>query len=80
MYLVAGSAQNTPIEVEVLRDGKPLEAAFAGKDVVFKGGKSYISVNQNRLYDIINNATYSTHVLEFIISAPGLQAYTFTFG
>ncbi len=80
VYLVAGSGKNAPIEVEVLRDSKSLDASFAGKDVFFKNGKSYIRVNENRLYSIVGDTAYGDHLLEFIISSPGLQAYTFTFG
>jgi cytochrome c biogenesis protein CcdA/thiol-disulfide isomerase/thioredoxin len=79
VYFVAGSAAK-PIEVEVLRDSKPLTASEAGKDVYFKDGRSYVSINENRLYDIVKGEDYSQHLLEIIISHPGLQAYTFTFG
>ena len=80
VYLVAGSVSGSPIEVEVLRDSKPLDASFAGTDVHFKQGRSFISVDKNRLYDVIRDSTYGSHLLEFIVSSPGFQAYTFTFG
>lgn len=80
VYFVAGSADDSPIEVEVLRDSKPLDKASAGADVHFKGGKSYFTVTGNRLYKVIENGAYEQHLLEFIIGKPGLQAYTFTFG
>ncbi len=80
VYLVAGSSNGAPIEVEVLRDSKPLDASVAGADVHFVGGKSYITVSGNRLYQVIKDVDYGDHFLEFIISSPGLQAYTFTFG
>lgn len=80
VYFVAGSKGESPIEVEVLRDSKPLEKAHAGSDVYFKDGKSYFKVTGNRLYRVIENGAYEQHLLEFIISKPGLQAYTFTFG
>ena len=80
VYLVAGTKSGMPIEVEVLRDSKPLEASFAGTDVHVRNGRSYITITSNRLYEIIHDASYGNHLLEFIISQPGLQAYTFTFG
>lgn len=79
VYLVAGSA-GTPVEVEVLRDSKPLDASVAGADVHFKGGKSYVTVQDNKLYKVIEDSDSGEHFLEFIISKPGFQAYTFTFG
>ena len=80
MYLVAGSAKGSAIEIEVLRDSKPLEKSYAGADVHFKNGRSYITITDNRLYKVIEDSAYGDHLLEFIISSPGLQAYTFTFG
>ena len=80
VYLVAGSAKGSAIEIEVLRDSKPLEKSYAGADVHFKNGRSYITITDNRLYKVIEDSAYGDHLLEFIISSPGLQAYTFTFG
>ncbi|MBI5470141.1 redoxin family protein [Candidatus Kaiserbacteria bacterium] len=80
VYIVAGSKTGKDIEVEVLRDSEPLNAASAGKDIIFKDGRSYVRINENRLYTIVNDTVYGDHLLEFIISDPGLQVYTFTFG
>lgn len=80
VYFVAGSASGTPIDVEVLRDGQPVSQAVAGTDIFYKEGKSYVRVDENRLYRIIDDAAPGNHLLEFIITSPGLQAYTFTFG
>jgi thiol-disulfide isomerase/thioredoxin len=81
VYFVAGSKSGAPIEVEVLRDSKPLEHSFAGADVHFRDGKSYVTITGNKLYHIIGDQSgYGEHFLELIISSPGLQAYTFTFG
>jgi hypothetical protein len=51
-----------------------------GADVFEKDGRTYFTVTENRLYRIIDAKTAEKHLLEFIISSPGLQAYTFTFG
>ena len=80
VYFVAGSANGTSIKVEVLRDSKPLERGFAGADVHFEDGRSYITVSGNRLYKVIEDSEYGDHFLELIISKPGFQAYAFTFG
>ena len=79
VYLVAG-AKDQPLTIEVLRDGKPLGASFMGADVFVKDGKSYVTVSENRLYKIIEDTESGEHLLEFVISSPGLQVYTFTFG
>ena len=80
LYFVAGTKDGAPIDVEVLRDGKSLDKSYAGADIHFVNGKSYVTISSNRLYKIIEDASYGDHLLEFIISKPGLQAYTFTFG
>ena len=79
VYLVAGAKQGL-ITVEVTRDGKPLEKSFMGSDVFIKDGRSYLTISGNRLYKIIDDKAAGSHLIEFIISNPGLQAYTFTFG
>lgn len=79
LYFVAGTSGKI-IDVEVLRDGKPVDAKAKGKDIFYKNGKSFVSISTNRLYSIIEDKAYGDHLLEFIISDPGLQAFTFTFG
>ncbi len=79
VYLVAGSP-NKPIEVEVLLDSGPIGTSIKGADIFYKNGKSYVRIQENRLYRIIDDKSSAEHFLEFIISDPGLQAYTFTFG
>ncbi len=78
VYLVT-SATST-VKVRVLRDGKPLEQAFAGSDILFENGQSYLLIKEERLYTIISDDASGDHVLEFIIEGPGLKAYAFTFG
>ena len=74
VYLVASAPAGAT--VEVFQDGK-LVSANAGGDV--KNGK--VTIKESRLYSLVNNPDGSgEHTLELIIEAPGLQAYTFTFG
>jgi cytochrome c biogenesis protein CcdA/thiol-disulfide isomerase/thioredoxin len=80
VYLVAGSSHKNIIEVEVQRDGKPLEKANAGIDVIFKDGKSYLQIGANTLYHVVGDTDYGQHIVEFITNSPGFQIYTFTFG
>lgn len=80
VYFVAGISGKEPVEIEVLRDSKPLEKSAAGTDIYFRDGKSFVRVNETRLYRIIDDKQAGEHILELIISKPGLRAYTFTFG
>lgn len=78
VYLVAHAAQ--PIDIEVLRDGKPIDPSVKGRDVFYKDGKSYVRIRDAMLYKIIEDSAYGKHLLEFVIEEPGLQLFTFTFG
>lgn len=79
VYFVASS--ELPNKVEVLRDGAPLTKDMAGSDIIFADGKSYLLIQEDRLYNVISDkAGVGEHILQFIIENPGLKAFTFTFG
>lgn len=63
-------------EITILIDGMPLTSEYEGNDVTL--GK--ITVTEPRLYNIISSEEAGTHLLELIISNPGFEIYTFTFG
>jgi len=71
---------STPVEIEVLIDGKPVTDA-RGRDLKEENGKSIIIIKDAGLYELINDPTgYGEHTLEIIIKTPGLQVFAFTFG
>ncbi len=74
-----GSATKA-VRVEVLEDGKPLPQDAAGKDIEYINGKSYVTVQEDRLYELVKNLGSEEHTLELKIEGGGLKAYTFTFG
>ncbi len=78
VYFVAGASPS--VEMEVLLDGAPVPQGKRGTDIVVRDGKTYLTVSENHLYKIIEDSSQETHVLEFVIPKPGLQAFTFTFG
>lgn len=80
VYFVAGSGTGSAIMVEVRRDGAPIPKSAAGADIFYQNGRSYVSINEKRLYRIVDDVAAADHLLEFVITAPGLEAYTFTFG
>ena len=75
VYFVASA--KTPVKIKILRDGVPITAAEAGSDVASDGT---ITVQENRLYNLIKGATYGAHTVELDVQGAGLDAYTFTFG
>lgn len=75
------ASAKTPIEVEVLLDGKPVDKAIAGSDIMFKGGKTYTTIQKAGLYDLVNDPNGSgAHTIEIRVPEAGLEAFTFTFG
>jgi cytochrome c biogenesis protein CcdA/thiol-disulfide isomerase/thioredoxin len=76
MYLVAESANGSPVRARVMLDGQPIPAAVAGDDV--KDG--ILMVNASRLYSLYKNQLPGRHRIDIIWSDPGAKLYTFTFG
>ncbi|RJR14005.1 cytochrome c biogenesis protein DipZ [Candidatus Parcubacteria bacterium] len=75
VYFVARS--DAPVRIKVTRDGgKPLGNA-RGEDVSEDG---YVTVQESRLYKLIEDVQSGVHTLEIHIEEGGLEAYTFTFG
>jgi cytochrome c biogenesis protein CcdA/thiol-disulfide isomerase/thioredoxin len=75
LYIVASAP--APVTIEVLRDGVPV-GSFAGADVDPK--TSTATIQANRLYKLIHDATPGEHTVEIKVMGAGLEAYTFTFG
>lgn len=72
---------DTPVVAEVRLDGQPLTAANKGANVELKNGKSWVTIQDDRLYNLTNTGDdYGRHTLELIFSQPGVEAFAFTFG
>ncbi len=74
VYLVLGSP-GKPRRVKVMLDGKPIAAADDGSDV----HNGYVTVTDERLYNLVELPKVEHHVLELVPEA-GVQGYAFTFG
>ncbi len=68
-------SQAGPRDVEVLLDGEPVPARWAGDDV--RGGR--VRVSAQRLYRLVDLPRAGRHRLELRF-APGIAGYAFTFG
>ncbi len=75
-FVASGTQTGQSVSITILRDGVPL-TTDRGADV---DGSGNATINQSRLYDLIDQSAPATHTLEIIVHNPGLQAYTFTFG
>lgn len=55
----------TPVSVDIIQDGVKVNT---------------ITISDNKLYTLMQNATGGTHTIELQVHGAGLQAFTFTFG
>ena len=78
VFIVASADEEVQVEVRV--NDKPISESLAGLDVYFENGKSYIDVQNDDLYRVIEGEEVESELLELIPQSPGLQIYTFTFG
>jgi thiol-disulfide isomerase/thioredoxin len=75
VYLVLTSSGNTPRQLRVLLDGRPIGGRAAGADV--HGG--LVTVTGQRLYSLVSLPSAEQHALTLQVP-PGVSAYDFTFG
>jgi hypothetical protein len=75
VFLVLSSEHERPREVEVLLDGKPIEASEAGADV--RAGR--VTVRGERLYRLVSLDRVEDRRLALRLP-PGVSGYAFTFG
>ena len=67
-------------KVYVEQDGKPLDKKDSGEDVQLESdGRSYIVVNEARMYRLVNNREFGVHVLKLYPTSDSFGFYTFTF-
>lgn len=76
MYMVAASANGTPVTATILIDGKPIPAAWQGADVQ----NGILTIQGSRLYSLFSSSLMGQHRIDILFNQPGAQAYTFTFG
>lgn len=75
VFLVLGSKEGTPIKVSLKLNGEPLGQA-TGQDAPH----GLLTVQQHKLYELVNQDEVKNGLLEITSEAPGLEAYAFTFG
>ena len=77
--LVMNAPESGEAALSVLVDGAPLARSEAAEDVGWIEGRSIIRVNEPRMYRLIKAAEVRQRLVELSVSAPGLEAYAFTF-
>jgi thiol-disulfide isomerase/thioredoxin len=72
--------RDKPIRLYVEHDGQPVAKEDKGDDIRYEAdGKSYILVDQPRMYYLIKNAKFAQRELKLLTADEGLGLYSFTF-
>ena len=77
---VVNPLADSPFEVQVTIDGRPLSVEEAGPDVIVTDGRSYFKVDEGRLYQVVALAEYSTHELSLSSNSDNFALFAFAFG
>jgi hypothetical protein len=68
------------VRVYLLQDGKPLDQSDAGADVHLDSQGSYIEVNSPRMYYLLKNGVFGSHLLTLEPQGRGFGLHSFTYG
>jgi len=63
----------------VEHDGKPVAQKDKGADIRYEGGRSYLLVDESRMYHVIKNAEFGQRTLKLAPAEADLGIYSFTF-
>ncbi|HEY6338815.1 MAG TPA: redoxin domain-containing protein [Candidatus Sulfotelmatobacter sp.] len=69
-----------PVRIDLLQDGKPLDANDAGVDVHFDSQGSYLEISSPRMYYLVKNAAFASHLFVLEAEAAGFALHSFTYG
>ena len=78
VYVVASAS--TQVVAEVTLDGLPVPANLRGTDVYVNGGKTFVKIQDSRLYNLVTGTNMEAHTLRVMSQSAGLEVFTLTFG
>jgi hypothetical protein len=77
---VMGSRDGSLCEVAVLQNSRQLTKDSKGEDIVrLPGGVTSVFVDIPRMYQLVRNSEFGSHLLKLTTANPNLEIYTFTF-
>jgi hypothetical protein len=77
---VMGSRDGSVCEVAVQQNSQPLRKEISGEDIIqFPKQQSSLFVDVPRMYTIVRNKEFGSHLLKLITSNPKLEVYSFSF-
>jgi thiol-disulfide isomerase/thioredoxin len=72
--------EGKPLTVIVTQNGAPVRPGDKGADLRYDAqGRSYVLVDEPRMYRLIKNAAFGSYDLKLACAAEGLGVYSFTF-
>ena len=81
VYAVLSVANpNKPVRVYLLQDGKPLGSSDAGVDIHFDSTGSYLEVSSPRMYYLVKNPAFGSHLLALKPQSADFALHSFTYG
>lgn len=69
-----------PIRLDLVEDGKPLDSSTAGVDVHSDPNPSYVEVSEPRMYYLVDNPAFGSHLLVLKPEASDFMLHSFTYG
>src|SRR5579862_547807 len=69
-----------PVRIDLLQDGKPLDRSDAGVDIQFDSNGSYLKVSSPKMYYLVKNQTFGSHLLVLKPEAQEFSLHSFTYG
>ena len=78
--LVIRPERPEPFEVEIMVDGQPLDEHDKGLDVTIKDGRSFVTVDEPRLYFLVSHLEPGGHALQLSAKSDAFAFFAFTFG
>jgi len=81
VYAVLSVAnEKKPVRVYLLQDGKPIPQNEAGVDLHFDAQGSYLEVSKPRMYYLVKNTAFGSHLLTLEPQASGFVLHSFIYG
>lgn len=69
-----------PFDVQVTIDGRPLTPEEAGPDLIVQNGRSFLRVDEPRMYFVVDLTDFGGHELKLSADSPDFALFAFTFG
>ena len=71
---------DSAFDVQVTIDGRPLSPEEAGPDVVVAEGRSFFTVTEPRMYEVVSLPEFAIHELNLSSNSDDFALFAFTFG